>query len=330
MSPSARPAASGWDTMSGRQPPTYAGRSPQRHHRRRVRSPPRGRTGTILRSQVQRRYLGGDRSPGRVDRFATPRSQRGAERRCDPAPAACRGSPQGQPRGGCVGSTRPAPVRRHRTAPRARRRVRDLDNDGHHPGARPRRARGRGRRSSGAACAPVRPHQVPGRRAARPRGAGPGQGRRRRCTEAQRAEQLKRLDGVATILAKTAARDTSLLALLAEDAVVSDAAATLKREMLAAAGLEAAPEEHEPERAGGSPAAAERRVVPQSVVAAPARQPVPCPRLLGAARAPRARAGSPAGSCSARCSVLRARRRRLLLHGAARAHVAARARRPAS
>ena len=37
----------------------------------------------------------------------------------------------------------------------------------------------------------------------------------------RRAEQLKRLDGLATILAKTAARDTSLLALLAEDAVVS-------------------------------------------------------------------------------------------------------------
>ena len=51
-------------------------------------------------------------------------------------------------------------------------------------------------------------------------------------TEAHRAEQLKRLDGIATILAKTAARDTSLLALLAEDAVVSDAARSLKREML--------------------------------------------------------------------------------------------------
>ena len=46
------------------------------------------------------------------------------------------------------------------------------------------------------------------------------------CTEAQRAEQLKRLDGIGTILAKTAARDTSLLELLAEDAVVSDAPAT--------------------------------------------------------------------------------------------------------
>ena len=41
-------------------------------------------------------------------------------------------------------------------------------------------------------------------------------------TEAKRADQLKRLDGVATILAKTAAADTSLLSLLAEDSTVSD------------------------------------------------------------------------------------------------------------
>ena len=39
-----------------------------------------------------------------------------------------------------------------------------------------------------------------------------------------RAEQLKRLNGIATILATTAVRDAGLLALLAEDAVVSDAA----------------------------------------------------------------------------------------------------------
>ncbi len=47
-------------------------------------------------------------------------------------------------------------------------------------------------------------------------------------TESQRAEQLKQLDGVATVLARTAARDTSLLQLLAEDARVSDAARELK------------------------------------------------------------------------------------------------------
>jgi SNF2 family DNA or RNA helicase len=62
-------------------------------------------------------------------------------------------------------------------------------------------------------------------------------------SEAYREAQLKRLDGVATILAKTAARDTSLLALLAEDAVVSEAARSLKRDMLRAAGFEPIAEE---------------------------------------------------------------------------------------
>ena len=57
-------------------------------------------------------------------------------------------------------------------------------------------------------------------------------------SHARRAEQLKRLDGIATILAKTAVRDPALLALLAEDAVVSDAAKSLKRDMLRAVGVE--------------------------------------------------------------------------------------------
>ena len=77
-------------------------------------------------------------------------------------------------------------------------------------------------------------------------------------TEAHRSEQLKRLDGVATILAKTAARDTSLLALLAEDAVVSDAAKALKREMLEAAGIEPPPR-RSPSRSSPSAAPAGTR-----------------------------------------------------------------------
>ncbi len=85
-------------------------------------------------------------------------------------------------------------------------------------------------------------------------------------TESKKADQLKRLDGVATILAKTAASDTSLLALLAEDAGVSDAAKELRREMIASAGMELE-EEAEPEPDGTELlAAADRRVVPQSVV----------------------------------------------------------------
>ncbi len=84
-------------------------------------------------------------------------------------------------------------------------------------------------------------------------------------TDAQKEAQLKRLDGVATILAKTAARDTSLLALLAEDAVMSDAARLLKRDMLEAAGFEPAPELLRP-RESATSGVAEKRVVPQSVI----------------------------------------------------------------
>ncbi|MEX5718412.1 DEAD/DEAH box helicase [Geodermatophilus maliterrae] len=81
-----------------------------------------------------------------------------------------------------------------------------------------------------------------------------------------RAEQLKRLDGIATILAKTAVRAPALLTLLAEDAVVSDAARSLARDMLPAAEAEPLPEEAPPAEPVAAPAASERRVVPQSVV----------------------------------------------------------------
>ncbi len=81
-----------------------------------------------------------------------------------------------------------------------------------------------------------------------------------------KAEQLKRLDGIATILARTAVRDSGLLALLGEDAVVSGSAKALKLEMLRAAGVEPAVEEAPPEEVAPVPANGERRVVPQSVV----------------------------------------------------------------
>jgi len=84
--------------------------------------------------------------------------------------------------------------------------------------------------------------------------------------EARRASELKRLDGIGTILAKTAARDTSVLALLAEDTVVTDAVRTLKRDMLTAGGAEPEPEEIETPEATAAPAVPERRVVPQSVI----------------------------------------------------------------
>jgi superfamily II DNA or RNA helicase len=103
-------------------------------------------------------------------------------------------------------------------------------------------------------------------------------------SDTYRAEQLRRLDGIATILAKTAARDTSLLMLLAEDAVVSDAAASLKRSMLTAAGMEPIPDEQpaatEPKAAAGTTA---RQIVPQSVVSRQLANPFLAPDFSSAA-----------------------------------------------
>ncbi len=114
----------------------------------------------------------------------------------------------------------------------------------------------------------------------------------RTSSQARRAEQLKRLDGIATTLAKTAVRDPGLLALLAEDAVVSDAARSLKRDMLRTVGIEPEPEETDSTAAETEAAGNERRVVPRSVISrqltttflAPdfsaARRSVARPRLL--------------------------------------------------
>jgi hypothetical protein len=102
-------------------------------------------------------------------------------------------------------------------------------------------------------------------------------------SDSKRAEQLKRLDGIATILATTAVRDAGLLALLAEDAVVSDAARSLKRDMLTAAGVQPAPEEVVPAEAPATPAAPERRVVPQSVISRQLANPFLAPDFSGVA-----------------------------------------------
>jgi superfamily II DNA or RNA helicase len=83
-------------------------------------------------------------------------------------------------------------------------------------------------------------------------------------SDSRRAEQLKRLDGIAAILATTAVRDAGLMALLAEGSAVSDAALSFKRELLRDLGLEPAPEQIAP--AQTAPAGTERRVVPQSVI----------------------------------------------------------------
>ncbi|WP_442855766.1 DEAD/DEAH box helicase [Agrococcus sp. Marseille-P2731] len=83
-------------------------------------------------------------------------------------------------------------------------------------------------------------------------------------TDAQRAEDLKRLDGIAMILAKAASREPTLLPLLGEGAPITDAVRERKREMLLAAGLEPEVEQQSaPEPESSEPLAPQ--VVPPSV-----------------------------------------------------------------
>jgi hypothetical protein len=107
-------------------------------------------------------------------------------------------------------------------------------------------------------------------------------------SENRRAEQLKRLDGIATILATSAVRDSGLMALLAEDAVVSDAARSLTRDMLRAVGIEPPAEEPPPPAPTVAAAAPDRGVVPQSVISRQLANPFLAPDFSAAPRpAPR-------------------------------------------
>ncbi|TIH39957.1 DEAD/DEAH box helicase [Subtercola vilae] len=117
--------------------------------------------------------------------------------------------------------------------------------------------------------------------------------------DGERAEQLKRLDGIAGILAQTAARDTSLITLLESDAAVSPVAQRMRREYLTDAGIEV-PEEEAPAPVAASPFAAgfgsgagfapgfaadfaERQVMPQSVKARQLANPFLAPDFNAAA-----------------------------------------------
>lgn len=101
-------------------------------------------------------------------------------------------------------------------------------------------------------------------------------------TESQRNHELKRLDGVATLLARIAARDTALLAALADDAKLSDAARAYKATVMRAGGLEP-PEEPEPTEPPPPPPGSENRVIPQSVLSRQLANPFLAPDFAGAA-----------------------------------------------
>jgi SNF2 family DNA or RNA helicase len=108
-------------------------------------------------------------------------------------------------------------------------------------------------------------------------------------TEQARAAELKRLDGIASILAQTAAREPSLFALLAEDAVQTDATHRLKRELQLAGGVEPEPETEEPVRHFSSVVRTDRQVVPQSVARAQLITPFMAPDFASAPPRPETR-----------------------------------------
>jgi len=106
-------------------------------------------------------------------------------------------------------------------------------------------------------------------------------------TDANRAELLKRLDGIAQILAKTAARDTSLITLLEPDAGVSTVAQRFRRDWLLESGAELSPDEliitREPE---AKPEVPQNQVIPQSVRARQMANPFLAPDFSAAQPAP--------------------------------------------
>ncbi len=106
-------------------------------------------------------------------------------------------------------------------------------------------------------------------------------------TDSERANEQKRLDGLAGILAKTAARDTSLIAMLGNDAPVTAAAKALRRDLLIAAGVELSPDElviaTEPKPVDKQ---VEKQVVPASVRQMQMSNPFLAPDFSNMATAP--------------------------------------------
>jgi len=122
-------------------------------------------------------------------------------------------------------------------------------------------------------------------------------------SDAARAEQLKRLDGIATILAKTAARDTSLISLLESESPPTATAQTMRRDWLLESGTELTPDDliitvERPVAKQDSvitPELAEKQVIPQSVRARQLSNPFLAPdfsKATAAQPAPRRRLDS--------------------------------------
>lgn len=97
-----------------------------------------------------------------------------------------------------------------------------------------------------------------------------------------RGDALKRLDGLAAILAKTAARDTSLIQLLAPETPITEQGRALRKQMLFAGGVDLVVEDAPapaPEAEIVPPEIADRQVLPVSVRARVRSNPFLEPRL---------------------------------------------------
>jgi SNF2 family DNA or RNA helicase len=99
-------------------------------------------------------------------------------------------------------------------------------------------------------------------------------------TDQQRDAQLKRLEGIAMILAQIAAVQPSFFELLDEDAEIISGVRSVKREMQRAGGIEPEPEP-EPAQSPQDDERRERQVLPPSVVARKLANPFQVPDFLG-------------------------------------------------
>jgi superfamily II DNA or RNA helicase len=108
-------------------------------------------------------------------------------------------------------------------------------------------------------------------------------------TERQRAERLKRIDGLAMTLARTAARDGSLFALLADDVPLLPGTSTAMRELRTKAGLAVEAEPVVTEQPEAAPVRDQPQIVPKSAIARSLANPFLAPDYSAAAAASRQR-----------------------------------------
>jgi superfamily II DNA or RNA helicase len=105
-------------------------------------------------------------------------------------------------------------------------------------------------------------------------------------TDSERTKELTRLDGIATIMAKSAARDTSLIQLLTDTAPLTPAQQEAKRAMLLEAGAELSPDDLVVVTEAPAAKDDEKHVVPQSVKQFQMSNPFLAPDFSAAQAAP--------------------------------------------